>query len=325
MMIEGYRCASAALLICSMLGAGAAQAEPREMPRGYIGSASSNLVRTGTGSCLHSSVWSSEMADVVGCDDSELDTTVELVEGTGSGVVAEIVMPSTALFAFDSDVLTDEGKRTVDSYRTTLLDELEEAYAAVIVGHTDSTGDANYNKDLSTRRAQSVRNYLVDTGAPADKLRVVGKGADDPIASNDTNEGRAENRRVEAIVVGELRQLDSVLFPSATLFERRSAALTAEGRETLEGQRAFARGLLQRAPLVEVIGHTDDVGDDAYNQDLSEQRARTIADYLISTGVDTNVIVARGEGENSPITSNATHEGRSQNRRVEVFVLGRTN
>ena len=207
-----------------------------------------------------------------------------------------------------------------------MLPELEEAYAALIVGHTDSTGDADYNKDLSTRRAQSVRDYLVETGAPAEKLRVLGSGADDPIASNDTAEGQAQNRRVEALVIGELRDLDSMLFPSAALFPRRSAELTSEGKATLEGQRAFARrNLLKRAPYVEVVGHTDDVGDDAYNQDLSEQRAQTIADYLISTGVNTNVIVARGAGEAQPITSNATPEGRAENRRVEVFVLGRTN
>lgn len=316
-----------AALAFAMLGAGAAGAESHKMPNGYIGTASGDLLRAGSASsgCIHGSDWSSEMANVVGCDGFELDPKVELVEGSGSGVVAEIVMPSTALFAFDSAELTEQGKQAVDSYRGALMPELEEAYAALIVGHTDSTGAADYNKDLSTRRAQSVRDYLVETGAPAEKMRVLGVGADDPIASNDTAEGQAQNRRVEALVIGELRDMDSMLFPSAALFPRRSAELTSEGKAALEGQRAIARDSLLRAPYVEVIGHTDDVGDDAYNQKLSEQRAQTIADYLISTGVNTSVIVSRGAGESQPITSNATAEGRTANRRVEVFVLGRTN
>ena len=320
-----YRRPAIVALAFTVLSAGAAQSGPREMPNGFIGNASGNLVRTGSGGCIHASDWTSEMANVVGCDGVTLDAQVTLVEGSGSGLVAEIVMPSTALFAFDSADLTEDGERTVDSYRDALLPELEEAYAALIVGHTDSTGDAEYNKGLSLRRAQSVRDYLVETGAPGEKLKVLGSGADDPIATNDTDAGRSENRRVEALVIGELRDLDSVLFPSVALFPRRSAELTSEGRATLEGERAFARELLQRAPYVEVIGHTDDVGDDAYNQELSEQRARTIADYLISSGVNTDVILARGAGESQPITSNATPEGRAENRRVEVFVLGRAN
>lgn len=185
------------------------------MPNGFIGTVSGNLVRAGTAGCLHASDWTSEMANVVGCDGYELNPQVAVVEGSASGVVAEIVMPSTALFAFDSAELTEEGKTAVNSNREALLPELEEAYAALIVGHSDSTGDATYNKDLSTRRAQSVRDYLVETGAPADKLRVLGLSADDQLASNDTDEGRAENRRVEAIVIGELRGLDTVMFPSA--------------------------------------------------------------------------------------------------------------
>ena len=320
---RGIRRSTVITLVCTILGAGAAQSEPREMPNGFIGNASGNLIRTGAGGCIHASDWTPEMANVVGCDGVTMKTEAEVVEGSGTGVVAEIQMPSTALFAFDSADLTEEGKRVVDSYRDALLPELEEAHAGLIIGHTDSTGDAEYNQDLSLRRAQSVRDYLVETGAPSEKLRVLGKGADAPIASNDTAEGRTENRRVEALVIGELRALDTVRFPSVTLFPRRSAELTSKGRAALEGQRALAREMLQRAPYVEVVGHTDDIGDDAYNQELSEQRANTIADYLISTGVNSNLIVTRGMGELEPITSNATPEGRTENRRVEVFVLGR--
>ena len=66
-----------------------------------------------------------------------------------------------------------------------------------IVGHTDSVGPAEYNLGLSLRRAESVRDYLVSQGISITRLSVIGKGEDFPIASNDTREGRADNRRVE--------------------------------------------------------------------------------------------------------------------------------
>ncbi|NOX43169.1 MAG: OmpA family protein [Gammaproteobacteria bacterium] len=66
-----------------------------------------------------------------------------------------------------------------------------------VAGHTDNTGDHQYNVNLSTSRAQSVRQYLVDKGVAADRLIARGYGPDKPIASNDTREGRNQNRRVE--------------------------------------------------------------------------------------------------------------------------------
>lgn len=67
---------------------------------------------------------------------------------------------------------------------------------------------------LSKRRAQAVSNYLVSTGVDAAKLREVGRGENAPIASNDTPEGRAQNRRVEIIAIAEPRALDTIRFPS---------------------------------------------------------------------------------------------------------------
>lgn len=71
----------------------------------------------------------------------------------------------------------------------------------VIVGHTDSTGSEQYNLDLSHRRAISVADYLVMRGVAKERLGTEGHGEAEPIASNDTAEGRAQNRRVEVFVV----------------------------------------------------------------------------------------------------------------------------
>ena len=72
---------------------------------------------------------------------------------------------------------------------------------------------------------------------------------------------------------------------------------------------------------LQVEGHTDSIGADAYNQDLSERRARAVRDYLVSKGVNARRIGSVGYGESKPVASNDTPEGRSLNRRVEVRFL----
>jgi outer membrane protein OmpA-like peptidoglycan-associated protein len=69
-----------------------------------------------------------------------------------------------------------------------------------VIGHTDNQGPAQYNQDLSVKRAEAVRDYLVQKGIPADLIRAEGKGFSAPVAPNNTVEGRAANRRVEIIV-----------------------------------------------------------------------------------------------------------------------------
>ncbi len=71
---------------------------------------------------------------------------------------------------------------------------------------------------------------------------------------------------------------------------------------------------------VRVVGHTDSVGSDQYNQDLSERRAFAVSDYLANRGVDPRRLTAEGRGEREPRASNATDAGRQLNRRVEIFV-----
>ena len=86
---------------------------------------------------------------------------------------------------------------------------MEEAYKALVAnpdvqveisGHTDNVGSDAYNQELSLRRAQSVKNWLVQRGVAGNRMKTVGKGENEPVASNDTAEGRAENRRIEFYV-----------------------------------------------------------------------------------------------------------------------------
>ena len=73
--------------------------------------------------------------------------------------------------------------------------------------------------------------------------------------------------------------------------------------------------------VIEVAGHTDSVGSDTYNQQLSERRANSVAAYLAGRGVDRSRVVTIGAGEAHPVASNDTEEGRAQNRRVEITIV----
>ncbi|MCU7960079.1 MAG: OmpA family protein [gamma proteobacterium symbiont of Bathyaustriella thionipta] len=250
---------------------------------------------------------------------------VTVIKGEPSGLVAAIEIPSATLFAFDKSDLTDDGKAAIEEYRAALSPELSEAYEVIILGYTDNVGSTEYNIGLAERRAKAVSNYLAGTGVDASKLHVLDMGESEPIASNDTEEGRAENRRVEIIVIGELRAMDKIRFASVALFPSRSAELTATGKALLENSIADAQTLLNRAVFIKIIGHTDNIGEDSENMELSEQRAAAVSQYLIEAGVNPNKILAIGAGESQPVATNDTEEGRAENRRVEIQILGRLN
>ena len=100
-------------------------------------------------------------------------------------------------FAFDSATLKSEAKSILDSVVSTINSSPSDTIS--IEGHTDSTGSDAYNSQLSQRRAMSVADYLASQGVSSSRLQPVGKGESYPVASNDTSEGRSQNRRVEII------------------------------------------------------------------------------------------------------------------------------
>jgi len=252
-------------------------------------------------------------------------TQVEVIKGEGTGVIADIGIFAASMFAFDSAELNEEGKAAIDAYREKLGPELTDAFMIVIVGHTDNSGDFNHNMELSFRRAESVAEYLIANGVDASKIRTIGRGPEEPIASNETREGRMQNRRVDATVIAEVRALDRVVFPSAVVFERDSADLDDQAKEFLKKNIMTSKELMKRATFIEVVGHTDDKWETDYNMELSKKRAASVRDFLVSQGVDASKIVTTGMGETMPIASNTTKAGRAQNRRVEILILGRTN
>ena len=118
------------------------------------------------------------------------------VERYGEGVL--VTFDSGLLFDFDSSVV----KGAARSNLTDLANSLREYpdTEVLIVGHTDSQGSDSYNQGLSERRAAAAKNFLVTQGVPADRIRTEGLGESEPVASNDTDAGRAQNRRVEVAI-----------------------------------------------------------------------------------------------------------------------------
>ena len=75
---------------------------------------------------------------------------------------------------------------------------------------------------------------------------------------------------------------------------------------------------------IRIEGHTDSKGNDAYNKKLSQSRAESVRNYLVAKGIDTNRLVPAGFGEEQPVATNTTNDGRAENRRVEFVILENT-
>lgn len=116
-------------------------------------------------------------------------------------VITELPQPiqTDILFAFDSAVLKPDGQSLLNEVLKKTIHKAggsEFIKNIQIVGHTDSTGTKEYNQQLSDNRAQSVANYLMEQGVSPNKITSWGEGELNPATSNDTKEGRAQNRRV---------------------------------------------------------------------------------------------------------------------------------
>jgi len=107
----------------------------------------------------------------------------------------------------------------------------------------------------------------------------------------------------------------------SVLFEFDKASLLPEG---LLKVKEFSKIIQKHEPrTVVVAGHADSIGEESYNVSLSERRAYTVRDALIANGINPDSLIIKAFGENKPITTNATIEGRQQNRRVEVTILNK--
>jgi OOP family OmpA-OmpF porin len=187
---------------------------------------SGTVVRSGSGQCVRAGFFSKELA-TADCDPDLVPKPVAapapppapapvVVAPAPSAAPAPAVAPARipevvpaprivtfkadTFFDFDKSAVKPEGRAALRS----LVDQAKGATVEQvrIEGHTDSTGPAKYNIGLSVRRAEAVKRLLVQEGIPADKVVTEGLGESQPVASNATRDGRAQNRRVEVELVG---------------------------------------------------------------------------------------------------------------------------
>lgn len=185
---NGERTQSGAI-IGGMIGAlaGAASSDNDQLERAVIGGALGAAAGAGIGQMLDRQARDLEAS--IGND------RVKIVN-TGSELV--VTMPQDILFATDSATLRPDLQSdlralaaNLQQYPNTTVD---------VIGHTDSTGEAGYNQELSTRRAGAVSAVLFSQGVSSARVRSYGRGEDLPIATNLTEDGKRQNRRVEIII-----------------------------------------------------------------------------------------------------------------------------
>ena len=177
-------------------------------------------------------------------------------------------------------------------------------------------------EEAEKAKAEAVAQQQV-LSAETDKARAAA-------AQSDSLRQQAEKEKQD-LRARLLQQLNSILATrdsarglvanmSDVLFRSGSFELLPGARERL----AKVSGIVLAYPSLHVAveGHTDSVGSDQYNQDLSEHRAQSVRDYFVQQGIPASAIEARGFGKSEPLASNDTAEGRQQNRRVELVLSG---
>jgi len=181
---------------------------------------------------------------------------------------------------------------------------------------------ARQKEEAEKAKAEAVAQQQV-LAAETDKARAAA-------AQSEGLRQQAEKEKQE-LRARLLQQLNSILATrdsarglianmSDVLFRSGSFELLPGARERL----AKVSGIVLAYPSLHVAveGHTDSVGSDQYNQDLSEHRAQAVRDYFVQQGISASAVEARGFGKSEPIASNDTAEGRQQNRRVELVLSG---
>lgn len=258
--------------------------------------------------------------------------------------ITEMLADGAIQFAAGLAEIADESRNVVESVAATL--QTCPGAAFEIAGHTDSRGGAEGNLRLSQERADAVLSALRQSGVLNVTLTARGYGEEQPVADNDTSEGRALNRRIEMTLAGDGEAGEAALSPA-------SPADVQDDPDSAEGCIARVAGLLNETPIafglgsadidaastealagivsalgrcpegtsVEIAGHTDDRGSAEGNLALSLERASSVRAALGEAELAGLTLSAAGYGEARPIADNETRIGRERNRRIEITLL----
>jgi outer membrane protein OmpA-like peptidoglycan-associated protein len=163
-----------------------------------------------------------------------------------------------------------------------------------------------------------IGKTLGNTAAGAIAGAAVGGTVGAIIGRNMDRKAREMEEELEGVTIQRVEEGIAVSFDSGILFGFDSSTLRPEARENLEKLTTIINR--DDDTILMIVGHTDSTGDENYNLSLSERRARSAADYMISQGLDQSRIDIEGRGEHEPIADNSTEAGQQENRRVEVAI-----
>nr|AEP84411.1 OmpA/MotB domain protein [bacterium enrichment culture clone g13] len=196
---------------------------------------------------------------------------------------------------------------------------------AVITGHTDSVGNDQANMQLSQRRADSVLQYLVGQQIDSSRISTVARGEADPVASNDTDSGKRDNRRINT-TIDCVKDVAGLSLPETRITVAALVEFNANSVEVDEQYHADlekAANYLRDNPNVtaHVEGHAADLTSTDKAQQISERRAANVVDYLVEKfSIERSRLTAEGFGKTHRVAYNTTEEGKQQNRRVNIVL-----
>jgi OOP family OmpA-OmpF porin len=197
---------------------------------------------------------------------------------------------------------------------------------ALIEGHTDNVGTAEYNIALSQRRADNVARYLVENSHIApDRLIALGYGYARPLASNDSELGKRMNRRIDAVVACATDVAGLTVIPARLTmamlieYDQNSADLKPEYAHELSKVADFMNANPTLTATVE--GHTGNLqADPEQALVISQRRAQNVVNYLVDhLGIARSRLAAEGFGQTRRVAYNTSREGQQENRRVNII------
>jgi len=235
-----------------------------------------------------------------------------------------------------ANIYYENQRSTVDEKKSPGLKEIidlmiDQPYIVVEIGsHTDANGEEGFNLDLSRKRAESVKSYLVKKGIPADRLTTKGYGESQPInrckeGVKCSDEELAANRRTEFKVVGQKGfRVGDIIQVDRIEYERNDVKIDMKRSKGLQ---EILQILKETNLVVEIRSHTDANGTSKYNLEISEKRARAIYDYLVKNGISKSRLKYKGYGEQ--LIRNRCKDGvkcsdeeHDVNRRTDFKIIG---
>ena len=177
----------------AIIGAGIGALIGNDAKSAAIGAAIGGAVGGGTGAIIGHKM-DKKAEELAAIEAAKVETVTDV-----NGLEAiKVTFDSGILFGFNSSKLSSESKESLDQFAQTMADMTETDIT--VYGHTDNVGTAEANEKVSAKRANEVASYLTKAGIAAERITAEGKSYTMPVASNDTEEGRAQNRRVEIFI-----------------------------------------------------------------------------------------------------------------------------